>query len=224
MNHKPKIDVIIPARGGSKGLTRKNMQPVGGMPLFQIAVIQALAIFDAWSALNIIVSSEDEEILEAAGQYGVHRPGHLAGDKVGTLPVLQHHMKHSGAEFGCLLQPTHPFREITECMVAAREFVLSNHDSLMQVQPSDAFFWKKGRDTVERINGVDGRRVRRQNMAGTLVETGAFYMFKRDGLLAADDWVFGKIKLQETAFMGIDIHTDADLKQANKLWSREWLI
>ncbi len=87
----PEILAIIPARGGSKGIPRKNIRPFAGHPLvaFSIAAAQ-----QAETVTRVIVSTDDEEIAGISRAYGAEtpflRPAELAGDRVTDLPVFQH--------------------------------------------------------------------------------------------------------------------------------------
>ena len=88
----PKVLAVIPARGGSKGVPRKNIRMVCGKPLIAYTIETALAAKHLFH--RIIVSTEDEEIAAIAQRYGAEvpfsRPAELAGDKVPTVPVLKH--------------------------------------------------------------------------------------------------------------------------------------
>src|SRR5712691_1233000 len=102
---------IIPARGGSKGIPRKNLRPLLGKPLLAWSVEAAKESrrLDAFA-----VSTEDREIARVARQYGadvIERPPELASDEASTLAVLQHALKVRPADVLVLLQPTSPIRD-----------------------------------------------------------------------------------------------------------------
>ena len=83
---------VIPVRGGSKGIPRKNLQDVGGKPLVVWTIEQALA---AVHDVRVIVSTEDAEIADvarAAGAEVIDRPAELAQDTTATEPVILHAM------------------------------------------------------------------------------------------------------------------------------------
>ena len=80
---------IIPARGGSKGIPRKNLLPIAGKPLIVWTIEQALAT----NSLHVVVSTEDAEIADvsrAAGADVIRRPIELAQDTTATEPVVEH--------------------------------------------------------------------------------------------------------------------------------------
>ncbi len=101
---------IIPARGGSKGVPRKNIKMICGHPLiaWTIRSAQASRLLD-----RVIVSTEDEEIAAVARRYGaevLERPAELAGDAVISRDVVAHALNAFGAAHSALLQATSPVR------------------------------------------------------------------------------------------------------------------
>jgi YrbI family 3-deoxy-D-manno-octulosonate 8-phosphate phosphatase len=88
---KPEVLALIPARGGSKGIPRKNIRPLAGFPLIAYSIAAGLK---AKTVTRIIVSTDDEEIAEVARSFGAEtpfmRPAELAGDLTLDLPVFQH--------------------------------------------------------------------------------------------------------------------------------------
>ena len=86
----PEILTIIPARGGSKGIPRKNILPFAGHPLIAFSIAAAL---QAEKVTRLIVSTDDEEIAEISRRYGAEtpflRPAELAADRTTDLPVFQ---------------------------------------------------------------------------------------------------------------------------------------
>jgi N-acylneuraminate cytidylyltransferase len=85
------ILAIIPARGGSKGIPRKNIRPFSGYPLIAYSIAAAR---QAQAAIRVIVSTDDQEIAEVARHFGAEtpflRPAELAADRTTDLPVFQH--------------------------------------------------------------------------------------------------------------------------------------
>jgi CMP-N,N'-diacetyllegionaminic acid synthase len=107
---------LIVARGGSKGLPRKNVLPLGDHPLVGYA---AKAAVRAKSLSKVIISTDDREIADAAAAYGAEvpflRPARLADDTSPVLETVLHaltELERTGSSFDavCLLQPTTPFR------------------------------------------------------------------------------------------------------------------
>ena len=120
-----KVLAIIPARGGSKGLPRKNILPLAGKPLIAWTIEEALK---SSRLEKVIVSTDDEEIEQVALKWGAEvpfvRPEELAADSAKAIPVLQHavtFMQGNGFRFDAImmLQPTSPLclaRDIDECI------------------------------------------------------------------------------------------------------------
>ena len=140
-DHKKAI-AIIPARGGSKRLPRKNVLPLCGKPLiaWTIEAAKASGLFD-----TILVTSDDKEALEIAASLGVTpllRPPELASDTAGTLDVVLHalhHQKEAGKTFDsiALLQATSPMRDAQDIQEAYAKYGQENANCVISVSPVD---------------------------------------------------------------------------------------
>jgi len=116
-DHTPDVLAVIPARGGSKGIPRKNVQDLGGRPLMAFSIQAALA---SKLVTRVVVSTDDEEIANVARAFGAEvpflRPPELAGDKARVNACCQYTRKRLKEEEGfnpevmIILYPTHPFR------------------------------------------------------------------------------------------------------------------
>lgn len=111
MSVKKKYLAIIPARGGSKRLPRKNVLPLAGKPLIGWTIEAALA---SQYMDTVLVSSDDEEILSVAEQFGcqlIKRPAELAQDTSTSFDAIRHAIENSPKhDYIVLLQPTSPLR------------------------------------------------------------------------------------------------------------------
>ena len=121
---------LIPARGGSKGVPRKNIRLLAGHPLLAWTIRAAL---DSLRLDQVVVSTEDEEIAAVAQAYGAEvqiRPAHLATDEALSRDVVALALAASGAEHSVLLQPTSPLRSpgLVDRVIAA--FEAGEFDSL----------------------------------------------------------------------------------------------
>jgi CMP-N,N'-diacetyllegionaminic acid synthase len=130
---------VIPARGGSKGLSRKNLRAAGGRPLLAYTVDAARA---SRRLTRTIVSTDDPEIAEAARALGVDvpfmRPPDLAADSSPMLPVLQHAARAMAArgfaaDAVVLLQPTSPLRRAEHVDAAIEILDRSGADTVVSV-------------------------------------------------------------------------------------------
>lgn len=120
---------LIPARGGSKGVPRKNIRSLGGFPLLSYSIAAAR---QSKNINRIIVSTDDEEIAEIARQYGAEvpflRPAELAADTSGDLGWVSHAIKwlleHEGRSprYIANLRPTTPLRDPAVIDKAIRQF------------------------------------------------------------------------------------------------------
>ena len=116
-----KVLGMIPARGGSKRVPGKNIRLLAGRPLLAWTILEAMK--SAWLD-DVIVSSENAEILDVAQQYGagvIHRPLELARDESPMYGVILHALAMIPADYICLLQPTSPLRAVEDidgCIIA----------------------------------------------------------------------------------------------------------
>jgi len=154
---------IIPARGGSKGVPRKNIKPIAGKPLLAWTIEAA-----AKSLLltRFVVSTEDDEIAKIAEVHGapvLRRPSELATDDTDTLAVLQHALEQMPADVVVVLHPTSPIRRkglIDECI---QRFLDARADSLGTIHKD--YSYEYGQDMP-----------RRQEIAPRLVDNGNVYV------------------------------------------------
>lgn len=134
-----KAVVIIPARGGSKRLKRKNIMSFHGMPLIAHSIIYAQKFPNLIE--RIIVSTEDAEIKTIAKQYGAEildRPPELAADHSSTLEVLQHALGvlPNSLEYFITLQPTNPLRPTSLLADCLNKLTESSAKSLFSISPA----------------------------------------------------------------------------------------
>jgi CMP-N-acetylneuraminic acid synthetase len=129
---RPQVLAVVPARGGSKSIPRKNLLGLAGHPLIAYSIAAGLA---ARTVTRLLVSTDDEEIAEAARRYGAEvpflRPDELAQDDTPDLPVFQHTLTWLAAQEGyrpeivVQLRPTSPFRRVAH-IDAAVELLVGN--------------------------------------------------------------------------------------------------
>jgi N-acylneuraminate cytidylyltransferase len=135
MVNKPEVLAIIPARGGSKGIPRKNIKEFAGYPLISYSIAAGL---HAETVTRTILSTDDEEIAAVARQWGAEtpflRPAELASDQALDLPVYQHALRwleeHEGYKPDVVVQlrPTSPVRPVN-CVDDAVNMLLANPDA-----------------------------------------------------------------------------------------------
>ena len=144
MVKQPEVLAVVPARGGSKSIPRKNIRSLAGHPLLAYSIAAGL---QADRVNRVIVSTDDEEITEIARQYGAEvpfiRPSELAADDTPDLPVFQHALNWLEEQEGyrpdvvVQLRPTSPVRP-PGCVDQAVEILFAHPeaDSVRGVVPS----------------------------------------------------------------------------------------
>jgi CMP-N-acetylneuraminic acid synthetase len=129
---------LIPARGGSKGLKKKNLYPVNNKPLISWTIESAIS---SHYLEQIFVSSDDNSILEIASKEGVNcieRPANLAEDTSSMESVIMHSIEQIdkqgiGFKYLILLQPTSPLRDSKDIDLACKKFIQLKANSLISV-------------------------------------------------------------------------------------------
>lgn len=230
--HDSKIVALIPARSGSKGLPKKNIQPLGDRPLIAWTIEAALSC-------NLIhrtvVSTDSTEFADVARQWGADvpflRPEHLADDSARVEDVMVHALhwmeENEGLEFDILvlLQVTDVFRNrnIVRDVVQA---LLEDHelDSVFAVKPDFKNYWK--------ISG--GRHVRlenhhyvpRQTRQPLYREDTGIALATRTQIIKSGRRIGDAVKLISHENPGdfVDIHTEFDLWIANQLLERRGIV
>jgi CMP-N-acetylneuraminic acid synthetase len=200
-----KVLAVIPARGGSKGVSQKNIRPVCGNPLIAYTIQTALAARHL--LYRTIVSTEDSEIAAVAKEHSAEvpflRPTELAGDKVSTLPVLQHAVNFIETQDGIkidwvmLLQPTAPLRALEDIEAALDVAHQNNCDSVIsvvQVFAEHPILMKrieKNRLLPYCIEEKEGTR-RQDYRPAAYMRNGAIYLTRRDVLMEKNS-IWGQI-------------------------------
>jgi CMP-N-acetylneuraminic acid synthetase len=198
------ILAVIPARGGSKGMPRKNLRLLCGKPLiaWTIEAARASRLLD-----RCVVSTEDLEIATVARVYGAEvldRPEELASDDASTLSVLQHALERLDAGTIVVLQPTSPIRSpglIDRCI---ERFRAAGADSL-----ATGFCCKY----VEYAKND----LRRQDINGFFYDDGNVYVIRGSLILQGDRYGKNIEYLQTSRPENIDIDEEFDLWLAEKV-------
>lgn len=200
---------IIPARGGSKGIPRKNLKLIAGKPL----IVWSIESAKKSKLLNdFFVSTEDEEISRVAKRSGakvINRPARLATDEASVLSVLHHAAKKTKADAILLLQPTSPIRGkslIDDCI---KEFINAKADSL-----ATGFMCKYI------PYGTKTKTFRRQDYKGFFYDDGNIYILKKD--LLEQELKKGKKALEVIISKeeNFEIDDETDLFIAGKILER----
>jgi CMP-N-acetylneuraminic acid synthetase len=223
MSHSSAI-AIIPARGGSKSVPRKNVLPFAGQPLIAHAILAARgALGDGF----VFVSTDDAEIAEVARTHGaqvISRPDDLATDTASSEAALLHALTVLAAQghepsITVFLQCTSPFTQPSH-VKGLVDAVLSGADSALTVRRSHGFLWKADDEFgAVGVNHDRRFRPRRQDLDPEYLETGAGYAFRTQSFVESGHRFFGKIALVETPDIPpIEIDDPSDFVVAETLW------
>lgn len=203
---------VVPARGGSKGVPLKNLQPLWGRSLVaHVAdIVRTAGIFD-----RAVVSTDHMEIADEAKKHGLDvpftRPPELSGDLVGDHPVMLHALRETEAldarqfDVVVMLQPTCPQRRREHVVGAVAKLVDEGWDAVWTVSLTDIKYHPLKQLTV----GPDGRMdyydpggrliVARQQLSPVYYRNGAVYAITRDALVTG-----GSLKPERTGALVID--------------------
>lgn len=225
---------LIPARGGSKGVPRKNIRLLAGKPLIGHTIDAALG---ANHIDRVVVSTEDDEIADAAKALGAEvpfeRPASLAEDDTPMLPVVVHAVQSMSAsgwkpDLVCLLQPTFPFRrasDIDACIEALEahraDCVISVHRVPHQFNPHWVYFQRPD-GSLGLATGESEPIPRRQDLPDAFHRSGSIYVSRsviitERGSLYGDR-VFGYEMPSEGS---CNIDTTADWERAEALFQEQ---
>ncbi|RYY92118.1 MAG: acylneuraminate cytidylyltransferase family protein [Comamonadaceae bacterium] len=224
------IIATICARGGSKGLPRKNVRPFAGRPLIAHSIAQALA---CRAIAGVYVSTDDDEIAVVAQAAGAtvpyRRPADLATDTAGKLPVIEHLVAHLEAEGVVVdtivdLQPTSPLRiaqDIDAALAVARDCDLA----VSVAEPSHSPYFslvEEGADGALHLSKPAGH-VRRQDLPPVWGLNGSIYVWRRAALPRAIRDGFWSVRARPVPMpreRSVDIDDVLDFEWAEWLYQR----
>ena len=217
---------IIPARGGSKGIPKKNIMPVGGVPLIARSIIAAKKskLID-----RIIVSTDSKEISSIAISHGAEvfwRPEEISGDEASSESALIHVLEKLRVDeayqpyITLFLQCTSPFLDAKD-IDGTINTIKENVDSAFSATPFHHFIWNvDSHGFAEGVNHNESSlRKRRQDIKNKqYLETGAIYAFKTDKFLIEKSRFCGKVSLwDQINKINIEIDLPNDLEIANAI-------
>ncbi len=218
----PSVLGLIPARGGSKGVPRKNVRQLGGIPLIEWSIRAALC---ARLLASVVVTTEDDQIADVAQRAGARvpfrRPRELARDDSPTLPVVQHALDclaSLGEEYDAvvLLQPTSPFRSAADIDQAIELWNEGDHDTVLSVRPIPSEFHPRwamlttSEGTIDWAMDQEDIPTQRQRLDEAYCRDGAIYLSSSSVIRSGS--LFGRricpIVLADAASINIDTPED----------------
>lgn len=215
---------IIPARGGSKRLPRKNILPLAGKPLIGWTIEAAL---NCNAISKIVVSSDDDEILAVANSYKVDalkRPEYLATDTATSFDAIKHAIEcDPGYEYIILLQPTSPLRTTKHLQEAILLLEEKQADAVISVcETEHSPLWTNTLPVDKSMQGFlreELLNIRSQDLPIYYRLNGAIYICKTNKLLEAESFF---LKENIYAYLmdiksSVDIDTEIDFKWAELL-------
>ncbi len=212
---------IIPARGGSKSVPRKNVLPLAGKPLIAHTIDAAR---NAKGVDRVIVSTDDAEIKAVALRYGadvIDRPVELASDTASSESALLHAVaaleKKEGVKPDLLvfLQCTSPFTRSADIEALLAKMHAEDADSAFSAVPFQGFVWIEREGDMVGVNHDKRERLRRQDRHPEFLENGAVYAMKVPGFIESGHRFFGKtVAVEMDADRGLEIDEPADVALA----------
>jgi len=195
---------ITPARGGSKGIPRKNVSELCGRPLiaWTIEAARQSKLLDRY-----VVSTDDEEIAKVVRKNGAEvldRPKELATDKASTLSVLQYVLEKIDADIVVLLQCTSPVRDRNLIDRSIKKFLETNSDSLATGFMCKLFEW-----------GTCSAR--RQDIKGFFYDDGNVYVIKAGLIRKGSLWGKKMEKFEISKEQNIEIDDEFDFWLAEQI-------
>lgn len=192
---------IIPARGGSKQIPRKNVINFCGKPLLAWSILQAKA---SKYVDDVYVTSDSDEILDCAKAYGaipLKRPAHLATDSASSEEALIDALQQVRArtttayDFFVFLQATSPLREGKDIDLCIEKKIATQANTVFSsVATGDLCAWRRQEDQLQPLTYQPGVRLPRQESRQLYIENGSIYVCEIEGFIAQKNRMLGKIE------------------------------
>ena len=222
MLNEKEIIVIIPARGGSKGIPKKNLKKFLGKPLVEHSIDYAK---ESKLVDQIILSTDDIKIMSIGKKHEiplVERPIEIAGDSATTESAIEHITKlfnFSKQSIIILLQPTSPLRPTKSLDKMLHIFIKERYDSMLTLSPIHPLTWKICSDKINPMYDYLNRPRRQDFKEKDLIydENGSVYIFTNKIFKEKRNRLGGKIGnyiFKEEYGKQIDTHLDFKILEA----------
>lgn len=224
MIENKKISVIIPARGGSKGIPHKNIVLINSKPLIYYGINAAK---ECKYVDEVFVSTEDLEIKETAKDLGskvIDRPKELAEDHILTMPVILHFLDNITTDICICIQPTSPFITSKLLTEGIEKFINEKLNVILTVHDSTNVYFQIVNNEMKFIDQKfeeeykKGGWLRRQDMDKIYLDCGMFYIWNAKELMNHKKRFYDRIDFVElTKIESIEIDNYEDLELVRKL-------
>lgn len=222
---------IVPARGGSKGIPRKNLVDLGGKPLIAWSIEVGNALVKRGAVSRCVVSTDDQEIADVARQWGgdvpFMRPDELATDGAKSIGYVLHALDVLAAageeyEFIMLLQPTSPLRDVDAIAAALAQFRSGTADSMISCYQEDyindrVIYYDDGSGYLVPKSPDHNKGVRRQDHGPTMVRNGVVYVVRSDYVRRTGQLVCDRpmlLRMRKVASIDLDTPDDLEILRA----------
>jgi len=202
--------ILIPARGGSKRILKKNIVDLNGKPLILYSLEQALKLTE-----EVYVSTDCHDIADICDKAGAKilwRPKEISGDWSTTEQAVSHFLEYEKTDIIVVLQATCPTVKSEDIQIGL-DLMADHFDSAISVSEEKGFYWRRD---GKPINFVIGNRLRTQEMEGWYKENGSFYITKTELFEEKNILYSGKVGFVPIED-SIDIDDYVDLEKAKKL-------
>jgi N-acylneuraminate cytidylyltransferase len=227
-----KIIAVIPARGGSKGISGKNIRQLAGTPLLGYTIEAAL---QAETVNRVIVSTDDTAIADVAAKYGaevIKRPADISGNEASSESALLHVLdtlqdqENYSPDLLIFLQCTSPLTLPKDIDGTVQSLLDQKADTSFAAAPFHYFIWLRSADGgMTGINHDAQKRLLRQHRNDQFIESGAVYAMRVSGFLEHKHRFFGKTVIyempEERCF---EIDEPVDLLIAEQLLQRQRIV
>ena len=221
-----KVLALIPARGGSKRIPKKNVKELAGKPLIGYSIEQAIS---ATYVDYVFVSTDNNEIAEVSKRFGaeiIERPDQFATDTAGTLGVMKHALtsleeKDLSPDIVVILQPTSPLRKAEQINEAIASLLDNNADTVLGVTKrhlSPKWILKKQGEELTFMQDNAFDTIRSQDQEETFEINGALYAYTKEVILSSEKYAWGKkilpIVMSKKESIDIDEMEDFEVAEA----------
>ena len=225
-----KILVVVPARGGSKGITKKNLRLIGKKTLIQIVAecVRNINFID-----EVVLSSDSTEIINEGNVHGLKsyfkRPEYISGDLIGDVPVLQHSLieteKYNKCKYDVvvMLQPTAPLRNPGHVEDIIKKLINEDLDSVWTVHQVEKQFHPDKQLKINNVGYLDfyttkgSKIIARQELDNSYIKNGLGYAVNRETLIEKASLLGKKSGFVIHKGPIINIDTEEDLLHAENL-------